>query len=77
MANPLLIPLWRWLRRRRFPTLLKITATVFFVNLFIPDPIPLIDDILLGLATLTLASMRRPREQDGERDGAGRTPPGD
>lgn len=72
MANPLLIPLWRWLQRRRFPTLLKITATVFFVNLFIPDPIPLIDDLLLGLATLTLASMRRPRERDEvERDATG------
>ena len=69
MANPLLLPLMRWLRRRRFPTLLKITATVFFVNLFIPDPIPLIDDLLLGLATLTLASMRRPRDRDdGEHD---------
>lgn len=68
MANPLLLPLWRWLRRRRFPTLLKITATVFFVNLFIPDPIPLIDDLLLGLATLTLASMRRPRGRE-DREG--------
>jgi hypothetical protein len=67
MANPLLIPLWRWLRRRRFPTLLKITATVFFVNLFIPDPIPLIDDLLLGLATLTLASLRKKPDEEPDR----------
>lgn len=69
MANPLLLPIWRWLRRRRFPTLLKITATVFFVNLFIPDPIPLVDDLLLGLATLTLASLKRPRNANDEKAG--------
>lgn len=63
MPNPLLIPLVNWLRRRRFPTLLKFTAAVFFINLFIPDPIPLIDDLLLALATLTLASLKKPRSQ--------------
>lgn len=59
MPNPLIIPLVHWLRRRRFPTLLKFTAAVFFINLFIPDPIPLIDDLLLALATLTLASLKK------------------
>jgi hypothetical protein len=70
MANPLLYPLLRWLRRRRFPTLLKITATVFFVNLFIPDPIPLIDDLLLALATLTLAALRKPAPETDASDKA-------
>lgn len=63
MANPLLLPVWRWLRQRRFPTLLKITAAVFVVNVFVPDPIPFIDELLLGLATLTLAAMSRPRDE--------------
>lgn len=63
MPNPLMIPLVRWLRRRRFPTLLKFTAALFVVNLFIPDPIPLIDDLLLALATLTLAAWKRPRHE--------------
>lgn len=69
MPNPLLIPVWRWLRRRRFPTLLKITAALFVLNVFVPDPIPFVDELLLGLATLTLGAMRRPPDElDGAED---------
>lgn len=66
MANPLLFPVWRWLRRRRFPTLLKITAAVFVLNVFIPDPIPFVDEILMGLATLTLASIKKRPQDESE-----------
>jgi hypothetical protein len=43
----------------RFPTLFAITATLFVLDLLIPDVIPLIDEILLALGTLLLGSLRR------------------
>jgi hypothetical protein len=52
-----------WARGRRFPTLLALTAGVFAVDLVVPDLIPFVDEILLGLATLILArrkDRRRP-----------------
>ena len=51
-----------WARKRRFPTLLLITGGLFVVDLVVPDVVPLIDEILLGLATLILARWkdRRP-----------------
>ena len=42
----------------RFPQLFAIAATLFFVDLLIPDLIPFIDEILLGLLTLLLGSMQ-------------------
>ena len=58
MASPLLLPLLSWARKLRFPTLFKITAILFVVNVFIPDPIPFVDEILLGLGTLLLANWK-------------------
>lgn len=58
MPNPLISPFLAWARRLRYPTLFKITALLFAVNVVVPDAIPLIDEILLGLATLLLASWK-------------------
>jgi len=58
MATPLLLPLLNWARKLRYPTLFKITAAVFAITLFIPDPIPFVDEILLGLGTLLLANWK-------------------
>ena len=44
--------------RLRFPKLFMLTATLFVVDLLVPDVIPLIDEILLGLGTLLLGSLR-------------------
>ncbi|HLF61046.1 MAG TPA: DUF6116 family protein [Acidimicrobiia bacterium] len=44
-----------WARRRRFPTLLVITGSLFILDLVVPDLIPFVDELLLGLATLILA----------------------
>jgi hypothetical protein len=44
--------------RLRFPQLFAFTATLFVLDLVIPDLIPFIDEILLGLATLLLGSMK-------------------
>ena len=61
----------RLLGRLRFPQLFLLTAALFLVDLAIPDLIPFIDEILLGLATYVLSQMKRP---DGER-GEGERPP--
>jgi hypothetical protein len=48
--------------RLRFPVLFGVTASLFVLDLLIPDVIPLADEILLGLGTALLGSLRRPRE---------------
>ncbi|MDQ3617996.1 MAG: hypothetical protein M3374_04675 [Pseudomonadota bacterium] len=58
MANPLLLPLLNWARKLRYPTLFKIVATLFAITMVVPDPIPFIDEILLGLGTLLLANWK-------------------
>lgn len=58
MASPLLLPLLNWARKLRFPTLFKITAVLFVLNIFILDPIPFLDEILLGLGALLLANWK-------------------
>jgi hypothetical protein len=66
-----LIP--NFLRRRlenlRFPQLLVLTALVWIITLVVPDPLPFVDEILLGLGTLLLASWKRRRnDRDPEPD---------
>lgn len=58
MATPLLLPILNWARKLRYPTLFKITAALFALTLFVPDPLPLVDEILLGLGTLLLANWK-------------------
>ncbi len=58
MANPLLLPVLEWARRLRYPTLFKLTAGLFALTLFIPDPLPGVDELLLGLGTLLLANWK-------------------
>lgn len=62
MANPLLAPLLAFAGRVRFPILLAITAALFVINLVVPDPLPFIDEILLGLGTLVLANWRKRKD---------------
>ena len=60
MANPLLLPLLNWARKLRYPTLFKLTAFLFALSVLWPfDPIPLVDEIVLGLGTLLLANWKR------------------
>lgn len=51
----------------RYPTLFKLAAALFLVDLVVPDAVPFMDEILLALGTLLLGSLRRRREA---------TPPG-
>lgn len=52
-----------WFARLRFPTLLAIAGVLFAVNLVVPDLVPFVDEILLGLVTLILANWKK---RDGE-----------
>jgi len=49
--------------RLRFPQLFLFTAALFFLDLFVPDLIPFIDEVLLGLVTLLLGMWKK---QSGE-----------
>jgi hypothetical protein len=42
----------------RYPTLFKVVGMLFLVDFFVPDLIPFVDEILLALGTLLLASAR-------------------
>jgi hypothetical protein len=56
----------RFLGRLRFPQLFVLTALLFAVDVAIPDALPLIDEILLGLVSLLLASVKE--KTDGARE---------
>ncbi len=49
----------RYTNRLRYPRLLLFTAVLFAVDLAVPDVLPFADEILLGLATVILARLRR------------------
>lgn len=59
MANPITRFLLGSANRLRYPQLFMITAGLFVLDLVIPDPIPFLDEIVLGLATLTLGNWRK------------------
>ena len=78
MTKFLIGPLLAWARTLRYPTLFKLTAALFAITLFIPDPIPFMDEILLGLGTLLLANWhqrKQPPVQEGTQSPAATNPP--
>lgn len=62
MPNPMLSPVLGFLSKLSFPRLFIVTATLFAIDLVMPDLIPVADELLLGLGTLLLASWRRRKE---------------
>ena len=58
MPSPVLLPFLAWARKLRHPALFKLTALAFAISVLVPDMIPLIDEIVLGLGTLLLASWK-------------------
>ncbi len=51
-----------WLSRLRSWQLFVAAALLFVGDLLTPDPMPFIDEIMLGLTTLMLARWKRRRE---------------
>lgn len=58
MANMFSLGFLGWARKLRYPTLFKLTAALFAVSLVVPDPLPFLDELLLGLGTLLLANWK-------------------
>lgn len=46
-------------RKLKYPQLFKWICALFLIDLIIPDLVPFVDEILLGLATLMLASWKK------------------
>jgi hypothetical protein len=53
--------LLRWASGLRFPYLFLLTALLFVFNLFVPDVVPVVDELIMGLVAMTLASLRKKR----------------
>lgn len=70
----LLAPIVRWASNRRFPVLLAFTVALAAVNVFVPDPIPFVDEALLALAALLIGRLRN--RDAREPDSAGPPPDG-
>ena len=58
MIGPLVT---RFASGMRFPTLFKLCAALFVVDLFVPDLVPFADEILLALLTLLVGAFRKGR----------------
>lgn len=63
MRQLLLAPFMTWAGRLQYPTLFKLVAGLFILTLVIPDGLPFVDEILLGLATLLLAKWKNRNQQ--------------
>ena len=61
-SNPDGRGLFAWLSRLRSWQLFLVAAALFVADLLIPDPLPLIDEMMLGLATLLLGRWKRRRD---------------
>lgn len=72
MPNPIVAAVLARLRGLRFPVLAALTAGLFLLTLVVPDPLPFVDELLLGLLALLFANWRRAR---GERPPGPGTPP--
>jgi hypothetical protein len=57
--NPVVAAIWRWAGDLRFPWLFGLTAVLFLLDMVVPDFLPFIDEILLGLAALLLGTWRK------------------
>jgi hypothetical protein len=57
--------LMRYASGLRFPKLLAVTAALFFLDLLFPDMVPFVDEILLGLISLLLASLKKRKAGEG------------
>ena len=57
--TPLIAAVLRFADGLKFKQLFLITAALFLINLLIPDPIPFLDELLLGLLTLMFASWKK------------------
>ncbi|SDK72044.1 DUF6116 family protein [Microbulbifer yueqingensis] len=56
-------------RGLKHPQLFKWICAIFLVDLFVPDLLPFVDELLLGLAALYLGSRRKTQSSELPRSG--------
>jgi hypothetical protein len=71
MFKLIIAPLIAYLTRLLFPALFAITAVLFILDFFIPDAIPFVDEILLGLGAALLGSWKKRKEPGSAGDKGG------
>jgi hypothetical protein len=71
MFKLIIAPLIAYLARLRFPVLFAITTVLFILDFFIPDAIPFVDEILLGLGAALLGSWKKRKEPRSAGDKGG------
>ena len=59
--SPTTTILERILPNLRFPHLFAVLAVLFLVDSFVPDPIPFVDELLLGVLTLIAGTWKKRR----------------
>ncbi len=64
----------KFLGRLRFPQLFLVAASLFVLDTLWPDPIPLLDEIFLGVLTLLVSQWRQPEAPQPD-VGASEKPP--
>jgi len=52
--------------RLRFPQLFALMGVLFLLDLLVPDLIPFVDEMMLGMATLLFGSWKRDRASKGK-----------
>ena len=57
MPSPLTTLVTRFLPRMRYPYLFLVLGALFLVDLVVPDPIPLVDEILLAVLAFIAATV--------------------
>ncbi len=62
MRTLLLAPLMRFLGKLSYPRLFMVTGALFVLGVVVPDLVPFVDELLLGLGTLLLANWKKRRE---------------
>jgi hypothetical protein len=53
--------------RLRYPQLFFVLVVLFVLDLLIPDAIPFVDEVMLGLLAVLVGRIRAPREEPAER----------
>ena len=65
-GSPLTTLVNRFLPRMRYPYLFLILGALLLVDLVIPDPIPMVDEILLAVLTFIVATFTTRKDTDPE-----------
>ncbi|MEM7582881.1 MAG: DUF6116 family protein [Acidobacteriota bacterium] len=60
----------RFIGQLKSSQLLLLVASLFAIDLFIPDPLPFIDEVVLGIVTLLISRWHSRREAEGVHDDA-------